>query len=41
MLTICIRYHGIIYRDYGRFDEVMSRLNPWRGVSLRSFMQSR
>lgn len=39
MLKIRISYHGMVYRDSGRFDEVMARLRRWNGYSLRSFMQ--
>ena len=39
MLKIRISYHGMVYRDSGRFDEVMARLRRWKGYSLRSFMQ--
>jgi hypothetical protein len=39
MFKIRISYRGMVYRDSGRFDEVMARLRRWKGYSLRSFMQ--
>lgn len=39
MLKIRIRYRGVIYRDQGPFDEVMSRLRRrWEGRSLKTFL---